>query len=200
MWRAKEDKRAVKQVFQLRRICRKVRGAEGQALVEFAAVVPLLLLLAVLAMNFCGLIGAWIAVANAARAAADYASLGTASAGSPAPATSASLQNLIHADLASLPNLSSNLKQVCIQTNNNGTITTVLAEGTGCTGIANPPADTEVISGSAYYTDVAVDITYTYNSLFTGNSFLGLPLTVLPSSVHQRAVMRVENENASPNS
>lgn len=193
MLRGNDDPKAT-MCLHIRRTCRKGNGAEGQALVEFAAIVPLLLLLIVLAMNFGGLIGAWIAVANATRAAADYAILGGASAGSPTQATSTSLTNLINADLASLPNLSSNLKQVCIKTNNNGTYTTVLTEGTGCTGIANPPSDGEAITSgsSTQYTDLAVDITYTYNSFFSGSRFLGLPLTVLPSTVHQRAVMRVE--------
>src|SRR5690348_8422207 len=66
---------------------RRNAGTEGQALVEFAAVVPLLFLLVVLAMNFGGLIGAWVAVANATRAAADYAILSGDSAGSPTLAT-----------------------------------------------------------------------------------------------------------------
>lgn len=170
-------------------IPRKWKGTEGQALVEFAAIVPLLFLLIVLAMNFGGLIGAWIAVANATRAAASYAILGSASAAPPGQA--GSLPNLINADLASLPNLSSNLKQVCIQTNTNGTIKTLATAGTGCTGIANPPLDSEPIPGS-HYTSVAVDITYNYTSFFSGSTLFGLPLTVLPSSVHQRAVMRLE--------
>jgi Flp pilus assembly protein TadG len=167
--------------------------AEGQALVEFAAIVPLLFLLIVLAMNFGGLIGAWVAVANATRAAADYAILGGTSAGSPTQATSSTLQALINADLASLPNASS--LHACVKENNNGTYTTLLETPSGaCSSYANPPSDGEAINSgsSTQYTNLAVDITYTYTSFFSGNRIFGLPLTVLPSNVHQRAVMRVQ--------
>ena len=45
---------------------------KGQALVEFALIVPMVFLLAVNAVNFGGFIFAWITVANAARAGAQY--------------------------------------------------------------------------------------------------------------------------------
>lgn len=168
-------------------------GSDGQALVEFAAIVPMLFLLIVLAMNFGGLIGAWITVANATRAAADYASLGSSSAGSPAQATASTLQALINADMASLPNASG--LHACVTENNNGTYTTLLETPSGaCSSYANPPSDGEAITSGnpTQYTNVAVDITYTYSSFFSGSTFLGLPMTVLPSTVHQRAVMRVQ--------
>lgn len=168
-------------------------SAKGQALVEFAVVVPLLFLLIVLAINFSGLIDAWITVANATRATADYAILGADSAGSPVLATSSSLSSLITAELGSLPNASS--AHACVRKNNGGTYTTLLETPSGaCASYSNPPSDSEVIvsGGSATYANVAVDITYTYNSIFSGSTFLGLPLTVLPSTVHQRAVMRIE--------
>jgi len=171
----------------------KGRSTEGQALVEFAAIVPMLFLLIVLAMNFGGLIGAWISVANATRAAADYAILGSNSAGTPAIATSTSLSALISAELASLPNGST--AHACVKKNNNGTYTTLLeTPSNACADYLNPPTDGEsvVSGGTIKYPNVAVDITYTYNSFFSGSTFLGLPLTVLPSSVHQRAVMRIE--------
>lgn len=177
-------------------VCRPAgpRSKRGQALVEFAAVVPILFLLIVLAMNFGGLIDAWITVENATRAAADYAILGGSSAGSPVTATASSLQSLINADMAALPNLSSSNPKACVRENNNGTYTTLLEMPTGaCASYSNPPADTEpVSSGSTVtYANIAVDITYTYNSFFSGSNFMGLPLAVLPSSVHRRAVMRI---------
>jgi hypothetical protein len=63
-----------------------------------------------------------------------------------------------------------------------------------CSTYANPPSDGEAIASgnSTVYINVAVDITYNYTSFFTGSSFMGLPLTVLPSNVHQRTVMRLE--------
>lgn len=173
------------------------KSTEGQALVEFAAVVPLLFLLIVLGMNFGGLIGAWVDVANATRAAADYAILSGDSAGSPTLATSSTLAALITADLAALPTPSTTTK-VCVRQYNNSNstpVSTILETPSGaCTGVASPPPDSELIvtGGSAKYVSVAVDITYYYSSFFSGSTFLGLPLTVLPSAVHQRAVMRVE--------
>ena len=191
MFRRDENQRIVRPRSRLPRVRRNRKSAEGQALVEFAAIVPMLFLLIVLAMNFGGLIGAWISVANATRAVADYAILGPDSAGTPTVATSTSLSNLLSAELASLPNASS--VQACVKQNNNGTYTIRLETPSGaCANYSNPPADTEVMVGTIKYQSVAVDITYTYNSFFSGSRFLGLPLTVLPSTVHQRAVMRIE--------
>jgi Flp pilus assembly protein TadG len=171
------------------------RGDNGQALVEFVVVIPMLFLLIVLAMNFGGLINAWINVENATRAAADYAIMSGDSAGNPTTATSTTLQNLINAEMAALPNLSSSNPNACVRENDNGTFTTLVEMPAGaCSSYANPTSDTEVIvSGSTVtYATVAVDITYTYTSFFSGNSVMGLPLTVLPSTVHRRTVMRIE--------
>lgn len=54
-------------------------GSQGQALVEFALTVPVLILLVAFAVNFGGWLYAWIEVASAARAGANYAALGPAS-------------------------------------------------------------------------------------------------------------------------
>jgi Flp pilus assembly protein TadG len=174
----------------------KARG--GQALVEFAMIVPLLLLLIVLTVNFGGLINAWVTVQSTTRAAADYAVLSGSSAGLPTQANSTGLQNLIMADMSGLPNvvLGSN-PTVCVRQNNNRTLLVLWETPAGCLNLYSaqpPPMDGEdIASGSSTtYVNVAVDITYTYTSLFTGNSFMGLPLTVLPNTIHQRAVMRIQ--------
>ncbi len=180
------------------------RGARGEALVELVATIPFVFFLIVLVMNFSGLINAWITVANAARAAGDYAILSGSSAGLPTPATATSLQNLINADLGALPNLSSSNPHICIQLNNNndtnhsytklleipsGECTTVNATAT----YGNPPTDGEAIaSGSTtQYANVTVDIIYTYTPFFLGSRFMNYALPSIPTSVHQRAVMRV---------
>jgi hypothetical protein len=153
-------------------------------------------------MNFSGLINAWITVANAARAAGDYAILSGSSAGLPAQATAASLQNLINADLGALPNLSSSNPHICIQQNNNNDVnhsyTKILEVPSGECATVNgaygdPPTDGEAIaSGSATkYVNFAVDITYTYTPFFLGSRFLNYALPSIPTSVHQRAVMRL---------
>jgi Flp pilus assembly protein TadG len=170
-------------------------GTRGQALVELMAIIPMIFLLIVLAMNFGGLINAWIAVSNATRAAADYAILSGSSAGLPTQATSTTLQNLINADLGALPNLSASNPHACVRQNNNGAYTIIMQMPSGaCANYANPPTDGEDIASgnTSNYINYAVDITYTYTSFFTGIRVLGYPLVTLPTSVHQRAVMRLQ--------
>lgn len=167
-------------------------GQRGQALVELGAVIPLVFLLIVLTMNFAGLINAWISVANAARAAANYAILSGSSAGLPTQATSASLQSLITADLSALPNYTTAVK-ACVRTNNNSTIAIVTNMNSGCTGATNPPLDAEVIAtgSTIHFESVAVDVTYTYTPFFVGSTFWKYALPNILTNVHQRWVMRV---------
>jgi Flp pilus assembly protein TadG len=75
---------------------------EGQALVEFALIIPLVFLLAVNAVNFGGFIFAWITVANAARDGAQYMIMSSASPGQPTPATLAQITALVTSDMTSL--------------------------------------------------------------------------------------------------
>ena len=176
------------------RLGRPGRVTRGQALVEVALIVPFLFLLIVLVMNFGGLINAWISVANAARAAADYASLSGSSAGLPTQATAAALQNLINADLGTLPNLSASNPKACVRWNNNGTLTVIMEMPSGtCATFPNPPSDGEAIApgNATNYINLAVDVTYTYTPFFGGPKFLIYNLPSLPASVHQRAVMRI---------
>jgi hypothetical protein len=180
--------------------CRRKRplhkACGGQALVEFAMIVPLLLLFVVLTVDFGGLINAWITVQNTTRAAADYAILSGSSAGLPTQATVTSFQNLINADMSGLPNQSSSNPTVCVRQNNNGVLLTLWETPAGaCLTLYSPqPLDGEAIASgnSTRYINVAVDITYNYTSFFTGSSFMGLPLTVLPNSIHQHTVMRLQ--------
>lgn len=171
----------------LRRLL-KTRRTEGQALVELAVAIPMIFLLIALALNFGTWLYGWVAVGNAARAAGDYVLMGGAYAGLPPTATSSTLQSLINTDLTHLPNTSSSNPTACIRQNNNGTYTKLMEMPSGaCASYSNPPADPEPTT----YVSVAVDITYTYTSFFTGSNFLGLPLTVLPSTIHRRTVMRI---------
>jgi Flp pilus assembly protein TadG len=161
--------------------------------VEVALIAPFVFLLIVLVIDFAGLIGAWIEVANAARAAADYAILSGSSAGLPTQANAVSLGNLISADLAALPGSSTNTN-ACLQVNNNGTITaTTLMGSNACANYSAPPSDGEDIASgnTTQYINVAVDITYTYTPFMVGSRFLGYFLPNIPTSVHQRSVMRI---------
>src|SRR5262245_45938602 len=112
------------------------QSGSGQALIEFALVLPLLLLLIINVVNFGGLLYAWVTVANATRAGAQKLLMGTAYAHSPTPPTLSEVATLVTEDLISLPNRGSALVKVC--KNNNGTIT--------CSGSGGftPPADPEI--------------------------------------------------------
>ena len=171
---------------------------QGQALVEFVAVIPMLFLLIALAFNFGTWLHGWVAVGNAARAAGDYAILSGSSAGLPPTATASGLQGLINTDLTHLPNVSGSNPGLCVRKNNNGTITTLMEAPSGACATANsaygaPPADPEAkAAGSTLtYPNVTIDITYTFTPFFLGSNILGLPLTVLPTTIHRRTVMRV---------
>jgi Flp pilus assembly protein TadG len=148
----------------------------GQALVEFALIIPLVFLLAVNAVNFGGFLFAWITVAGAARDAAQYMSLSSASVGSPTPATLAQIIDLVTNDVISLLNRSSIVVAIC--TNNT-------TAANGCTAFSDPEAP--------FYTLATVDVTYTYNPLIRLFSFpkLGISATLPTTSLHRKAVMRM---------
>src|SRR4051812_47431901 len=67
----------------------------GRSLVEFALLFPLIFLLIVNAVNFGACLYAWITVANAARAGAEYALMGGAMASAPGTPTAAQVTTLI---------------------------------------------------------------------------------------------------------
>src|SRR5437773_8866269 len=86
---------------------RRKSSTEGQALIEFALVLPLLLVLIVNVVNFGSFFFAWITVANAARSGAQYMCLGgasVASASSLKAVTSTQIYNLVSADIYTLEN------------------------------------------------------------------------------------------------
>jgi hypothetical protein len=172
----------------------KAGAEQGQALVELAVVIPMIFLLIALALNFGTWLYGWVAVGNAGRAAGDYAILGGASAGLPPTATSSGLQSLITTDLTYLPNVSSSNPQACVRENNNGAYTVLMEMPSGaCASYSNPPLDPEAVSpgGALTYANLAVDVTYTFTPFFLGSKILGLPLTVLPTTIHRRTIMRI---------
>lgn len=159
---------------------RKAIPVEGQALIEFALILPLLFLLIVNVVNFGAFFFAWITVANAARAGAQYAVLNSGSVGSLAPVTASQIRTLISQDISSLLNRASLTVNVC--QNNNGTVATV--SGT-CSGVASDPEP-------ATYVLTSVDVTYTYQPpipLFTFSG-LGIRATLPPTTIHRRVYMR----------
>ena len=149
---------------------------KGQALVEFALLVPLVFLLAVNALNFGGFLFAWITVANAARAGAEYMGMSSASPGAPAPATLAQITTLVTNDVSSLLNRSSLVVAIC---------TNATAAANGCTTLFDPEAPA--------YTLATVDVTYTYKPFIPLFSFpkLGISATLPATTIHRKAVVRM---------
>jgi Flp pilus assembly protein TadG len=164
------------------RFLRGLRASTAQALLEYALTIPLVFLLIVNAVNFGGFFFAWITVANAARAGADYAILGGASVGGLGEATGAQVKSIITTDISSLPNNPSLVVNVC--QNQNGTITALT--GT-CSSI---PADPEPTN----YLLTSVDVTYTYKPFIPAQfqfKNMNIYVSIPPTTVHRRSVMRV---------
>ena len=166
-------------------------GTSGQAVVEYALMVPLLFLLIVNAFNFGSFIYCWLTVADAARAAADYACTDSNTAGAPAAPTVSAITSLVQHATAGLPNYSSSNPAVTACIYNNGNTYNFLTTA-ACSYGTSPPADPEPIaSGSTVtYSTVSVDVTYTFTPLFAGSSFLRFGLPSLPTTMHRRVVVR----------
>jgi Flp pilus assembly protein TadG len=149
---------------------------KGQALIEFALLIPLVFLLAVNAANFGGFFFAWITVAEAARAGAQYMVLSSASPGPPTPATLTQITAIVANDITSLLNHSSLVVAIC---------TNATTAANGCTALSDPEAPA--------YTLATVDVTYTYVPFIPLFSFPGLHISAtLPSGdIHRKAVMRM---------
>jgi hypothetical protein len=157
-------------------------SARGQALIEFALVLPILFLLILNLVNFGAFIYAWITVANAARTGAQYMIMGGAWVGGPEPPDPSAVTTLATNDAWWLPNRAS--LQIAVCKNNNGTLVPA-----GCGGTWGAPTDPE----PANYVAGAVDVSYTYQPLIPFWDFpnLGIHLTLPPTTIHRRAVMRM---------
>jgi Flp pilus assembly protein TadG len=149
---------------------------EGQALIEFALIIPLVLVLAVNALNFGGFIFAWITVASASRAGAEYMVRSSASPGAPTPATLAQITTVVTNDVTSLLNRSSVVVAIC---------TNQTTAANSCTALFDPEAPN--------YALATVDVTYTYNPFIPLFSFpkLGISATLPTSNIHRKTVMRM---------
>jgi TadE-like protein/PilZ domain len=158
-----------------------VTAVSGQALIEFALILPMVFLLIVNAVNFGSFLFAWITVANGARAGAQYLAQAGASVGSPTPATAAQITTLITSDISSLLNRASLAVRVC--KNNNG------VQSCSGPGAYTPPADPEPTK----YVLASVDVTYTYRPIVPLWDFggLGIHATLPPTVIHRQASMRM---------
>src|SRR5438309_7928685 len=105
------------------------RDSNGQALVEFAIMLPLVLILIVNIVNFAGFFYAFISVGNASRSAGDYTIMGKVAysgsdaSGASAPALTAPsdqgiggaqlVANMVATDMLSLRNRTSTKIRLC---------------------------------------------------------------------------------------
>jgi TadE-like protein len=155
------------------------KGREGQAMIEFALVVPLLFLLIINVVNFAGMLYAWVTVANAARTGVQYMVMSDTWIFGLSPPTPAQVSTQVTNDLSSLPNRASAVVQVCM--NVGGTSTCTPSGG-------SVPSDPE----PANYNSTSVDVTYTYQPFVSVWSFpkLGIFLTLPPTTIHRKVVMR----------
>ena len=159
--------------------------SRGQALIEFALILPILFLLIVNVVNFGGMFYAWIAVSNAARTGAQYYSTAGAAVGQFSVPSVTTVRTLVLNDIHALPN--SSTAQVCVSLSTSATVS--CNSGSGPTG--TPPAADSAESGITYPVG-AVDVTYTYTPLISLWSFprLGIRATLPPTAIHRQATMR----------
>jgi uncharacterized protein (UPF0333 family) len=164
------------------RLLQRLLRNQGQALIEYILMIPLVFVLAVNVVNFGAYFYAFVTVANAARAAADYAILAGASvaSGHTALPSPSQINTLITTDIASLPNNPSLSVNIC-QTNN-GPPQALLGS---CSSILADPEPTS-------YVLTSIDVTYTYKPLIPLFSFPNLHInaTLPTTTIHRRAVMR----------
>jgi Flp pilus assembly protein TadG len=144
-------------------------------------------LLLVNVVNFGGFFYAFITVANAARAGADFAILGGASvaSGHIALPGSSQITTLITTEIASLPNNPSLSVNVC--QNNNGAFKTLSGS---CSSFQSDPNATD--PEPTNYVVTGIDVTYTYQPFIPLFSFPNLHInaTLPATTIHRRALMR----------
>ena len=170
------------------------RKRAGQALVEFAMVLPLLLILIVNIVNFAGFFYAFTEVGNASRSAGDYTIMGsiaysgTDAGGASGPQLKApsdngsagaqAVANMLGTDMLSLPNRSSIVVRVCelnpsdgsggatpnCNVCNNSAGTGTMSCSTGSGSFTTNPSPDTSTGEGATYTLTWVDVSYTYNA------------------------------------
>lgn len=163
------------------------RGENGQALIECALVLPILILVILNVVNFGAFIYAWVSVANAARAGAQYWCMGGAMVTGPSTPTAPQVTAFVRRELASslpmaLPNW--NTAQVRLCTNNPNRTPQIVCVGSGT--VTPPPLDRDTDTDTTPYTLGTVDVTYSYRPV------VPLAIATLPATtIRSRSAMRI---------
>jgi hypothetical protein len=168
----------------------------GQAMLETALALPLLLLVVLNAINFGYFFYALINIAEAPRAGAQWSIMGSASAShvQPPPAgsssTPTSVSYLVLQDLAGLPSGSSSEVQVCSQANgvsgsgvNQVSVCTQYGGSKTSTPDKDPEAPLVVLN--------RVDVWYTFTPLINASAWVGV--WPPPAQIHRFVEMRAVN-------
>jgi hypothetical protein len=160
----------------------------GQALIETAVSIPLLVLLMLNAINFGFYMYGWVTVNNAARAIAEYRVYNGVAVGFPPVPTLAQVQCVLYDEVSTLPKKGSGSNCVWanvtlrICSNKNGTVS--------CTGSGSytPPADVE----PARYALYSAEISYTFTPVFPYLVIpvIKAPLTIFPATIYRHVLMR----------
>jgi Flp pilus assembly protein TadG len=147
---------------------------EGQAIIETALVLPLVLILMLNIMNFSLFIYGWITINNAARVAAEYQVYNGVVVGSSGLSPSAaSVATAVANDTGSLPGSLTVSVQVCSSFNG-----TSSCNCSPCT--YTPAADPE----PATYRSWSIDVSYTYQPVVASFNLISA------RTIHQQVVMR----------
>jgi Flp pilus assembly protein TadG len=168
------------------------RSESGQALIEFALIMPLLFLLIVNVVNFGQFFYDWISVSNSARSGVQYMILGGAYLGAPEPPALADVGTLVRNDLQQLRNGASAKVTICTRAPAGPTAAATSYSCTGDeAGTVVPPIDSG--TESLNYTLGSVYVTYQYSPLIPLWSFpkLGVNATLPTMYIHQQAAMRL---------
>ena len=171
------------------------RSSSGQALIEFALILPLLFLLIVNVVNFGGMLYTWITLSNSARAGAQVMVVGGAYLTGPAYPDQATVRSFTLNDLQSLPNSSTLLKvTVCYRNpSSSSQVASVSCTGDQAGTVSPPQIDINTSAEASYYIMGSVDVEYTYTPLIPLWDFprLGIHATLPPTRIHRQAAMRL---------
>lgn len=164
----------------------------GQALLEMALAMPLLLLLIANVVNYGGMFFAAITVANAARHGAQDFIYGGATVKNAPPPTAAEVWTLVQNETAALPNRDASLAiRVCRENRDDPSSPACTSFGSGSYSFTSPPVDTrpEAIN----HLNGWVDIGYTYTPYIPlfAVPVIGVSLSPPPQTLTRQSLMRI---------
>jgi hypothetical protein len=160
-----------------RRLPGSGNGERGSALLEYALMLPLVLLLMLNAANFAPYLVAWITLNDAARAATEYQIYNGAAVGQQTIPTVTNVEALVTAEMHSLHNSSTVKVEICSNNSSSGTAV-ITCSGTGAA--FTPTVDPE----PTHFVSTGITITYTFQPIFPSYTLpiIKVPLTAFPTA------------------